>query len=389
VEQTLGGAVRRAVVIDGEGCTFDLLKSCARSRRVIVTPLKPSRVGDLTFTYSKGSYYRPYREQDQLRIGEVEITQKSTGQSLTIGALRVKRAHRESDSVLVTTGLKLGMEGRDLADLYYARWPLQENAFKEGAVVQLNRHRGNCGRMISNVAVVTECERLSKREGQDREQLREEQSREKHLQQAAADSRRIVERAAAKLAVRRRRVEAMLAAGRIEGRQLGRAALEQQQAIHEMEASGKARQKAEKKAQENQDRQRRLEKQIKEAREQQVKLEPQKLIRQLDPALDSILTATKLAAMMLITFVLREYLTVEAMNPQTFVSRILTMSGRKELRAGEERVIFYENPRDPEINQALRVACRRLNRRKLQREGRRLLYEVSPPRDLHQLGQFG
>jgi Fe2+ transport system protein B len=243
--------------------------------------------------------------------------------------------------------------------------------------------------MISNVAVVTECERLSKREGQDREQLREEQSREKHLQQAAADSRRIVERAAAKLAVRRRRVEAMLAAGRIEGRQLGRAALEQQQAIHEMEASGKARQKAEKKAQENQDRQRRLEKQIKEAREQQVKLEPQKLIRQLDPALDSILTATKLAAMMLITFVLREYLTVEAMNPQTFVSRILTMSGRKELRAGEERVIFYENPRDPEINQALRVACRRLNRRKLQREGRRLLYEVSPPRDLHQLGQFG
>jgi hypothetical protein len=388
VETTLGGVVKRAVVIDGEGSTFDLLDQFARSRRVIVTPLKPSRVDDLEFSYSRGSYYRPYRDQDHLRVGEVVLTQKSTGRSLRMGALRVKRAHRESDTVLLTTGLALGMEGRDLADLYFARWPLQENAFKEGAVVQLNRHRGNCGRIISNVAVVTEWERLSKREGQDTQKLKGEQAQEKQLRLAEQEAIRAAERAEARLAVRRRRLEALLDAGRVEGRQLGRAALEQQQAIRERERAEKARQKAEKKAQENRDRQHRFETQIQDAREQQVKLEPQKRIRQLDAALDSVLTATKLAAMMLITFVLREYLTVDAMNPQTFASRVMTVRGRKEIRAEEERVFFYENPRDPETNQALKVACRELNRRKLQRGGRLLIYETSPPSERDRPGQF-
>ena len=108
----------------------------------------------------------------------------------------------------------------------------------------------------------------------------------------------------------------------------------------------------------------------------------------MDAALDSVLTATKLAAMMLITFVLREYLTVDAMNPQTFASRVMTVRGRKEIRAEEERVFFYENPRDPETTQALKVACRELNRRKLQRGGRLLIYETSPPSERDRPGQF-
>ena len=45
----------------------------------------------------------------------------------------------------------------------------------------------------------------------------------------------------------------------------------------------------------------------------------------------------------------------------------------------DELVVFYENPRDPAISEALRTASERLNRRKLQRDDRRLRFAVEPP----------
>ena len=47
--------VRRPVVIDvidSEGCTFDLLESFAKAKRVLITPLKPSSVPSLELTYT-------------------------------------------------------------------------------------------------------------------------------------------------------------------------------------------------------------------------------------------------------------------------------------------------------------------------------------------------
>ena len=376
--QVLGGEVERAVVIDSEGSTFDILEAFAKEEMVIITPLKPSRVSELSFKYSRGSYYRPYREHDQLRVGEVTLTHKKSKRSLVMGALRVKRAHRESDTVLLTTGLALGMEGPDLADLYYARWPLQENAFKDGAAVQLGEHRGNSARMVSNVAVVTELERLAKQERADQQKLRELAREHARLAATEPQIRREAARASAKLAIRRQRLEALIAAGRIEGRQLGRAAIEQQQALQHVEAAEQVRQQAEQSLRKNEEQRGRLQARVVEAQQRQQHLEPQRQIRQVDVALDSVLTALKLTAAMLISFVLREYLPV-AMSPQTFLSRVLSVRGRKELRPGEERVVLYENPRDPEVNTALQGACAALNRRKLQRDGRRLRFETSPP----------
>ena len=149
-----GGVVRRAIIVDSEGSTFDILAACAKAKRVIVTPLKPSRMP---------SYYRPYRDNDEFRVGTGTLTHKGSGRSLEVGVLHVRRAHRERDTVLLTTGLSLGADGSDLADLHFERWPTQENAFKEGVAVGLNQHRGNSGRMVANVAVITELERLDAR----------------------------------------------------------------------------------------------------------------------------------------------------------------------------------------------------------------------------------
>ena len=79
---------------------------------------------------------------------------------------------------------------------------------------------------------------------------------------------------------------------------------------------------------------------------------------------------------MLITFALREYLCALPMT-QTFVSRVFGVRGRRELRPGEEKVVFYENPRDPQVNAVLANACQQLKRRRLSRDGRKLLYEMA------------
>lgn len=370
--------VPRAVVIDAEGCTFDLLASFAKAKRVVITPLKPSRVPELELTYTRGSYYRPYREHDELRIAQATLVHKSSGRSLEVGALLVRRAHRDMDTVLLTTGIALGMEGHDLADLYFRRWPVQENAFKDAVVLGLNEHRGNCGRVVANVAVISELERLESRAKRDADALSELAGSAAALEEEANARARDTQRAESALATRRRRFDAAIAEGKISGKVFTRIALDHQSALVHAEACTKAANKARAALDKNLAQRATLEGRAEDIATRKKRLEPQRTIRQLDVTQDTILTAAKLTAAQLISFVLREYLPSMPMTPQTFVQRVLSVHGRKEIDRNHERVVFYENPRDPLINEALRNACERINRRELRRDDRKLRFSVEP-----------
>jgi hypothetical protein len=111
---------------------------------------------------------------------------------------------------------------------------------------------------------------------------------------------------------------------------------------------------------------------LSKAENDRARLEPQRRIREIDVAQDTIVTATKLTLSLLSTFVLREYLPSVSMSPATFASRVFGLTGRRELHPDEERIVFYENPRDPDVNQAIADACRTLNARSLRRDGRTL-----------------
>jgi hypothetical protein len=377
-ETTLETEVERAVVIDSEGCTFDLLESFAKAKRVLITPLKPSRVPSLELTYTRGSYYRPYRENDELRIAEATLVHKESGRTLEVGALLVRRAHREADTVLLTTGLALGMEGHDLADLYFRRWPVQENAFKEGEAVGLNEHRGNCSRVVANVAVISELERLASRAKRDTDELRNLAEEAARLAAEVDEHTREHQRAEAALATRRKRLDELIAQDKTSGKVFARVALDHQQALVRAETSQQLAKKSRGALDKNRARRGALEERAKEIATRTQRLERQRSIRQLDVAQDTILTATKLTALQLISFVLREYMPSTPMTPQTFIQRILSISGRKEISHDQELVVFYENPRDPRINEVLRDACTRLNRRALHRDNRRLRFAVEP-----------
>lgn len=385
-EKTLETEVERAVVIDAEGCTFDLLESFAKAKRVLITPLKPSRVPSLELTYTRGSYYRPYRENDELRIAEATLVHKASGRSLEVGALLVRRAHRDVDTVLLTTGLALGMEGHKLADLYYRRWPVQENAFKEADALGLNEHRGNSSRIVANVAVVSELERLESRARRDADALKELGSETAALETAVDEHTREQQRAESALTTRRRRMDEAIAHGQTTGKVFARIALDHQQALVRAETATKLATKSRAALEKHRARCAAIEQRADEIAARRRHLEPQRTIRQLDTTQDTILTATKLTALQLISFALREYLPSMPMTPQTFIQRVLSVRGRKQIERDQELIVLYENPRDPLVNEALRDACSRLNRRALRREGRRLRFAVEPAPATH--GRF-
>ena len=383
VEKTLESEVTRAVVIDSEGCTFDILETFAKQERVVVTPLKPSRLPDLELIFTRGSYFRPYREHDQLRVGTGVLKHKSTGRTLEVGVLLLRRSNRDAETVLLTTGLALGREGRELADLYFSRWPIQENAFKDGGAVGLDEHRGNCGTMVNNVAVMTEIERLARRSEKESAELKSLDENHDALESAAGEARHAHERALARLAVRRRRVDDLIAEGKVEGKRFISAALDQQEAQREMDAITATLASAQAAVEHSRKRRDELRANLGRYAARTAELEPLQRIRQLDVAQDMVLTATKLTAMQLIGFACREYLGARPMTAQTFLEQVMPVKGRREIGPDEEVVVFHENPRNPEINEALRKACLRLNARKLSREGRRLRYVVETPEEIH------
>jgi hypothetical protein len=385
-ETALETEVERAVVIDAEGCTFDLLESFAKAKRVLITPLKPSRVPALELTYTRGSYYRPYRDNDELRIAKATLMHKASGRSLEVGALLVRRAHRDVDTVLLTTGLALGMEGHELADLYYRRWPVQENAFKEAGALGLSEHRGNSSRIVANVAVVSELERLESRARRDADALKDLVKETTDLEHGAAEHTREQQRAESALATRRRRMDDAIAHGKTTGKVFAGIALDHQRALVHAETTAKLATKSRTALDKHRTRRTAIEQRADEIAARRRHLEPQRTIRQLDTTQDAILTATKLTALQLISFALREYLPSMPMTPQTFIQRVLSVPGRKEIGRDQDLVVLYENPRDPIVNEALRDACTRLNRRALRRGGRRLRFAVEPAPARH--GRF-
>ena len=233
--------------------------------------------------------------------------------------------------------------------------------------------------MVANVAVITEMERLAERSERDEAALDKLNAQAPALEQEAFQRSQQAQRAHNKLATRRRRLDALIAREQTQGKVFAQAALSHQQALVVAEQSEATQKVAAQRAQANQTATAKLEQRLGEAGEQLRHLDRKSTIRQLDVAQDQILTAVKLTALQLISFVLRVFLGTLPMTPETFVSRVFSLRGRKEIEPEVERIVFYENPRDPEVTAAVKDACRILNERKLRREGRLLLYCVEEP----------
>jgi hypothetical protein len=379
-EAQLDDEVRRIVVIDAEGSVFDILSSFTKAERVIVTPLRSEQAKNLELSYGPGSYFRPFRQYDELRVAQATLHHKSTERSQELSALIVRRTDGSGQQVLLTNGPQLGVAGRVAAQTYFSRWSVQENSFKEGtAALKLNHHRGNNARMVSNVAVVTKLERLEGRLETAEERFGHLTGAREGLEGAIVTTQREQDQAERELSESLNQLTDLRGSATPPPAQLSDAAVRLHDAVLREKASRAARDHAEEARRKNE---RAYEEQlgtIEQLVDRISELEPQQQIRQLDVALESVLTSFKLIASLLIMFVLREYLSSYPMTPETFVNRVLSIRGRREVSPEREDVVFYKNSRDAEMNEALSRACEELNKRKLKRHDRILCYHLEEP----------
>jgi hypothetical protein len=380
-EARLGDEIRRALVVDAEGSTFDILESFKNQRRVMVTPCKPSTFRDLELRYSKGSSFRSYRERDEIRVATATLLHKSTGRELELGVLLIRRDRRISPFVLLTTGLELGFKGKELADLYFRRWPLQENFFKNGLALGLDRHRGNSGRMVLNVAIATELEGLEVRLVEAEQKLGRLNAQQQELNSRLDDARCAHRQVEDKLEHHRLQMSRMIESGETSTEAFEKASVAHFSANEAVESTKSALDRAKNELEHQQTKRVQTLESIEKMSDRARVLEPMRMIRQLDVALDSVLTAMRLTLSMLITFACREYFPSDNISAETFIGRLLTIRGRQETTETEQRIIFYENPRDPRISAVLAEACELLNQRRLERDDRRLHFELgrAPP----------
>ena len=98
-----------------------------------------------------------------------------------------------------------------------------------------------------------------------------------------------------------------------------------------------------------------------------------------DVELDSVFAVLKVGLVLLVSFVLKEYLGDARMEPVTFLERLATLPGRLRTLPELEIVTFDYNERDPEVMALLAAHREAINARRLRtRSGRVLRIEVDP-----------
>lgn len=100
-----------------------------------------------------------------------------------------------------------------------------------------------------------------------------------------------------------------------------------------------------------------------------------------DTTRENVVTALNMSVMILVEWVLREYMGGARMELETFLSYFLCLP--VEVRTSRHRVRHRIDIRDLSSAHAnlLRHACEEINRRRIRRDGRRFAFEILEPPD--------
>jgi hypothetical protein len=176
-----GGQVGRILVIDAEGNSVRFLKALEQGSpaRAWVTRLKPSMVkGERIFNRTN---FRPYRQVDRVRMGECDFNDPDGG-TFRMRVVEVERRSKQSITYLGASTLlrEQDWKPQEIADVYFERWPCQEADFRAvNQAVGLKDVHGYGKRLVDNVSVVTQIDKL------DKQSARLEEQQEKVSEQKA------------------------------------------------------------------------------------------------------------------------------------------------------------------------------------------------------------
>jgi len=382
VEETLPGAeVGRIVVIDAEGNSLEYLKALEQGTpaRGWVTRMKPSWVEGLEIVGR--TPFQPYRNGDRIRMGEADLGNEKTT-PFRVRVIEIQRRGKEIPTYLGASTLLRPEEWAavDVADVYFDRWPMQEAQFRAvNRAVDFKAMHGYGKQLVDNITVVQEIDELKRSMEKGAQRLSEHERKNAELGESVREAEAELLRKKRQLeAVERQAKEQETAAERITP-SMRRLWKERRELSEKVEKEEKALAKRRSKWE-------RDEKAIEAKRERRgknnermEKLESRRKIFQHDVELDSIFSVLKVGLVMLVTYVLNEYLGGARMEPTTFLTRIATLPARLRRTPHVDILTFEYNTRDPDAMALLSANCEAINARKLRSEGDRILrVQVAP-----------
>ena len=375
-------SVERIVVIDAEGNSIPFLKGLENREKSIgwITRLRKDLIrGKEIFNRNN---YRPYRNGDRVRSGMADFNDPDGGKF----RMRVVEIDRRTSGKIVYLGASMKLREQDwkpqeLADLYFNRWPAQEANFR--AVSQaagLKEVHGYGKRLVSNVSVITELDELNQKIGNAQERLEKKQAEVERRDQRVKEEHKVLRR-------RKRRQETV--DQHIKDRLKNSSNLpdstkklikEQGSLSKEVVKRTEKVLKGEKLLERTQNDVEKLEKKLGGYKSRSEKLESRRHIFAHDVELDSLFSLLKVGLVLLVTYVLKEYLNSAKMEVSTFLDRVAPLPARVRYLPKFEIVTFEYNRRDPEVMGLLSSCCDAINSRCLRtRSGRTLRIKVDPP----------
>ena len=379
-----GAEIGRVIVIDAEGNSIPFLKGLESGDplRGWVTRLRPSWVeGKKIFNRTN---YRPYREGDRIRVGVGDFHDPDGGTF----RMRVVEIERRTTGSVTYLGASTRLSERDwsatdLSDLYFDRWPHQEANFRAvNQAVGSKQVHGYGKQLVDNVAVVTQLDELKNGLGKLATSYRTQQSELAAAAGAAQTARTVLGRQERRLVTVTASLDARIAKGQRITPALQRLAKERMVLHGDVVRSRVAVARHGTKLDKLSMRHTATEVRIQQGQARRTELESRLRIFRHDVELDSTFALLKVGLVLLVTYVLKEYLGDARMEPVTFLERLATLPGRLRQTATLELVTFDYNHRDPEIMALLAAHAQAINALQLPtRSGRvlRIAVDSAPP----------
>ncbi|MFC1482607.1 helix-turn-helix domain-containing protein, partial [Myxococcota bacterium] len=359
--------VGRLTVIDGECCSAGLLAAFKNDERDLVTPLPATIATPKRIRFGRGSAPQPFRDGDTIREGTVELKDShQRGVVVQARAIVIEHWGQSGDwTALATLADPEKWSARQLATLYFERWPNQENFFRQGnKAVALGRVQGYGKRVVANTSVLTKLDEQKVRLERKRHRLEQLEQQHQGQQAALHDLDKQVRRKQRYADKRQERVDAAMQAPRVTRK--GQRALEELKQAHTaLGELAERKQQLQAKYQQQEQQRQKTQGQIKRWEAEQAKLESRREILEADVSKDTLLTTLKLTLAMLAHFVVVEYFPHRPMLWATFLTRLALLPGRREITADAITTYIQANPRDRDMMEALQGACEIVNKRQL------------------------
>lgn len=382
LEKVIEGAqVGRIVVIDAEGNSIPFLKGLesATPSRGWITRLRPSWMeGKRIFNRTN---YQPYRDGDRIRMGVADFPDPAGGTF----RMRVVEIERRSKGTVTCLGASTLLSERDwsaaeLGDLYFDRWPNQEANFRAvNQAVGAKDVHGYGKQLVDNVSVVTELDTMQNEIVRLKATAETLKSERVAAQEKYKGEQALLRKSERRLETVTGGIDSAIARGARVTPALQRLSTERRTLQREItrRIAGVAR--GQKSLERLSSRIEATQRGIDERREHQETLESRRQIFRHDVELDSLFAVLKVGLVLLLTFVLKEYLGDARMEPATLLERLATLPGRLRIMPEVEIVTFDYNTRDPEVMALLAAHCEAINARRLRmRSGRVLRIAVDP-----------